>query len=94
VVLPVTDQKELTSDKNRWDVRIHHQDGNTVTFQVRAFGKLHSSSSSSSPVQGLGHLPVPASINSTFCMVYQDLFFLWACTEELASALVVNYTVN
>lgn len=35
VILPVTDQKELTSDKNRWDVRVHHQDGNTVTFQVQ-----------------------------------------------------------
>jgi hypothetical protein len=41
VILPVTDQKELTTDKNRWDVRIHRQDGNTLTFQVRKFDKLY-----------------------------------------------------
>ncbi|XP_069698764.1 hemocyte protein-glutamine gamma-glutamyltransferase-like isoform X2 [Periplaneta americana] len=35
VILPVTDKKELTSDKNKWDVRIHHQDGNDITFQVQ-----------------------------------------------------------
>jgi hypothetical protein len=40
-------------------------------------------------MQGLGHWPVPASINSIFCVVYQDLFFLWACTKEPASALVL-----
>jgi hypothetical protein len=45
-------------------------------------------SSSSSKIQGLGHWPVPASMNSTFCVVYQDLFFLWACTKESAQALV------
>jgi hypothetical protein len=28
-------------------------------------------------------------MNSTFCLVYQDLFFLWACTKEPASALVL-----
>jgi hypothetical protein len=44
-------------------------------------------SSTSSPIQGLGHWPVPASMNFTFCVVYQDLFFLWACTKEPASAL-------
>jgi hypothetical protein len=26
-------------------------------------------------------------MNSTFCVVYQDHFFLWACTKEPASAL-------
>jgi hypothetical protein len=46
-------------------------------------------SSSSSPIQRLVHWPVPASMNSTFCVVYQDLFFLWACTKEPASALVL-----
>jgi hypothetical protein len=34
------------------------------------------SSSSSSPIEGLGHWPVPASMNSTFCVVYQDLKFV------------------
>ncbi|KDR16648.1 Hemocyte protein-glutamine gamma-glutamyltransferase, partial [Zootermopsis nevadensis] len=35
VILSVTYQKKLTSNKKRWDVRVHHQDGNTVTFQVQ-----------------------------------------------------------
>jgi hypothetical protein len=43
----------------------------------------------SSPFQGFGYWPVPASVNSTFCVVYQDLFFLWACTKEPTSALVL-----
>jgi hypothetical protein len=46
------------------------------------------SSSSSSPIQGLGHWPLPASMNSTFCVVYQDLFFPWACTKEPVSAKI------
>jgi hypothetical protein len=40
----------------------------------------------SSQIQEFGHWPVPASMNSTFCVVYQDLFFLWACTKKPASA--------
>jgi hypothetical protein len=31
---------------------------------------------SSIPIKGLGRWPVPASINRTFCMVYQDPFSL------------------
>jgi hypothetical protein len=46
-------------------------------------------SSSSFPIQGLGHWPVPAFMNPTFCVIYQDLFFLWACTKEPTSALVL-----
>jgi hypothetical protein len=39
-------------------------------------------------VQGSGRWPVPASVTSTFCMVYPVLFFVWAYTKEPASELV------
>jgi hypothetical protein len=50
--------------------------------------------SSSALIQGLCHSPVPASINPTSCVVYQDLFFLWACTKESASALALYSFVS
>lgn len=34
-IIQVSDKRELTHDKTKWDIRIHHQDGNTVTVQVR-----------------------------------------------------------
>jgi hypothetical protein len=42
-----------------------------------------------SPTQELGCWHGLASLNSTFCMVYQDFFFLWAYTKHSASALIL-----
>jgi hypothetical protein len=53
------------------------------------FGVEVSRAGFSSAIQGLSHWPILASMNSTVCMVLQDLFFLWACTKEPASALVL-----
>jgi hypothetical protein len=47
-----------------------------------------SSFSSSSPNQELGRSSLQTSLNSTFCMVYPDLSFHWARTEESTVALL------
>ncbi|XP_067006907.2 hemocyte protein-glutamine gamma-glutamyltransferase [Anabrus simplex] len=35
VIIPVTDQPQLSADKRRWDVMILRQDGTTLTFEVQ-----------------------------------------------------------
>ncbi|XP_046990643.1 hemocyte protein-glutamine gamma-glutamyltransferase-like [Schistocerca americana] len=35
VILPVTQQQSLNDDKRLWDVKVHHQDGTTLTLQVQ-----------------------------------------------------------
>lgn len=43
--------------------------------------------SSSTRNEGWGRWPIPVSINSTFCQVYQDNFLLSVCNKELASTV-------